>query len=190
MRRYAVPAVITAVAVALLIVLATGIASQGTNNSIADGVATHHYRTAPDLHAQLPALAGDPADGGRRTRSLADYRGRVVLINLFASWCVPCQAEAPVLRQAQALLSAHGGTVLGVTYQDSPQNALSFIRRYHIDYPVVRDVAGAFANAYNVNGVPDTFVMNRAGKIVALNLYQLTPAWVHQTLPRIIAEQS
>jgi peroxiredoxin len=173
--------------VVFLIVLAVGISSEGSNNSIAYSVASGHYKLAPDQTTQLPTVPGVDANGSTRTMTLAALRGKVVLVNLFASWCVQCQLEAPVLASAEKLLAAHGGTVLGITYGTTPAAARTFVSRYGIKYPVVEDVAGNFANAYNVSGVPDTFVINKAGKIVALNLYQLTPAWVDQTLSKLLA---
>lgn len=189
MRRFAVPAVTATLAVVLLIVLAVAISNQGANNSIAYAVASHHYREAPDSATPLPVLSGTSAVGGAKSVRLTDLRGKVVLVNLFASWCVACQAEAPVLAHAEKLLAAHGGMVLGVTYQNSPSAALGFVHQYHVDYPVVEDPSGNLATALNVtNGVPDTFVVNREGKIVALNLYQLTTGWVNQTLPKLLAQ--
>jgi cytochrome c biogenesis protein CcmG/thiol:disulfide interchange protein DsbE len=190
MRRFAVPAMVAAVAIVLLIVLAVGISSQGANNSLAYGVQSGKYKTAPDRTTQLPVLSAASTGASARTESLSNYRGKLVLVNLFASWCVPCQQEAPVLGQAEKLLSAHGGTVLGVTYQDSPQNELGFIRRYSITYPVLNDVGGGLAKAFGItnNGVPDTYLVSPSGKIVWLDLFQLGPNFVKQTLPQLIAK--
>jgi len=183
MRRFVVPGVITAVVVALLVVLAFGVASEGSNNSIDAQVAAGHYPRAPSAAMALPVL-------GRRdsTESLSDFRGRVVLVNMFASWCQPCQAEAPVLQHAQQMLRAHGGTVVGVTYQDDPSNDMTFMRRHHVTYPVLRDVSGNFAHAFGVAGIPESFVINRAGRVQALRRFQLTDRWVNQTLPKILTE--
>jgi cytochrome c biogenesis protein CcmG/thiol:disulfide interchange protein DsbE len=182
MRRFAVPGIITAVVVGLLAVLAFGIASQGTNSSIDGQVARGQFPVAPSATMALPVL------GGRSSESLSQFRGKVVLVNVFASWCEPCQAEAPVLRRAQRMLAAHDGTVLGVTYQDNAGSDISYMRQYHLSFPVVRDVNGNFAHAYGVSGIPESFVINRAGRIQALRRYQLTTRWVDQTLPRILSK--
>ena len=184
MRRFLVPGLITCAAVALLAVLASGIAAQNTSSSIDAQVARGHYPLAPDLRARLPLLVGT----GRA--SLAGFHGKVVLLNVFASWCEPCAAEAPLLERAQHELQRHDGTVLGVTYLDNASDSRAFMRQYHLTYPVVRDVNGNFVHSYGVNGVPETFVINRAGRIQALNRAQLTSQWINQTLPKIIDEGS
>jgi cytochrome c biogenesis protein CcmG/thiol:disulfide interchange protein DsbE len=183
MRRYVVPAVVATVAVIFVIVLAVAISDQGSNNSIAYSVASHRYKPPPKDHAKLPML-----NHARSTRSFASYRGKVVLVNFFASWCPPCQAEAPLLARAQKMLSAHGGTVLGVVFQDRPDKALGYLSTYHLSYPVLTDPAGSVATAFGVTGVPDSYLINPRGQIVWLNLEQLTPAFVQSTLPKLIAQ--
>jgi cytochrome c biogenesis protein CcmG/thiol:disulfide interchange protein DsbE len=195
MRRFLVPGLITCVAVGLLLVLGLGLADQSTNSSIDAQVARGHYPPAPDLHEKLPLL------NGRGRESLAMLRGKVVLLNVFASWCQPCAAEAPLLERAQRLLSRHGGTVLGVTYLDNSVDSEAFMRKYHLTYPVVRDVNGNFVRAFGVTGVPETFVINRDGRIEGLTRYQfdnirtlvhsqVDTQWIGRTLPKIWSEQS
>jgi cytochrome c biogenesis protein CcmG, thiol:disulfide interchange protein DsbE len=180
MRRFALPAAIIAIAVGLLVVLAYGISNNGSNASLDSAVARHSYPAAPDANASLPLL------NSSKTLSLAQLHGKVVMVNLFAGWCDACQAEAPIMRSAEKILAAHGGTVLGVTFQDNVSDTLSFDQQYGVDYPVVTDGSGAFARAYGVTLIPDTFIVNRQGKVQALDRAELTKQWVEQTLPKII----
>jgi cytochrome c biogenesis protein CcmG, thiol:disulfide interchange protein DsbE len=64
------------------------------------------------------------------------------------------------------------------------------VRENHIDYPVVRDITGNFARAYGANGIPETFVINRQGRVAALRRYQLNGSWLKDTLPRILGERA
>ncbi|MGO9973890.1 MAG: TlpA disulfide reductase family protein [Solirubrobacteraceae bacterium] len=184
MRRFTIPLILSGAAVALLALLAFGLIGQGTNSSIDAQVARGDYPPTPNYAMSLPVL------GASATESLSDLRGKVVLVNIFASWCPPCAAEAPLLEQAQRLLTAHGGTVLGVTYQDNSSDSESFMRQYHLTYPVLRDVSGDFSRGLGTVGVPESFVINRSGRIRALQRSELTTQWVDQTLPRILADPS
>jgi cytochrome c biogenesis protein CcmG/thiol:disulfide interchange protein DsbE len=182
MRKYALPAAITTVAVALLVVLAIAISGQGSNNSIDSQVARGHYPVVPDAGTALPVL------GSSTRESLKDLRGKVVMVNVFAGWCVTCYAEAPVLRQAEKTLKAHGGTVLGVTFQDSTGNAESFMKKYGVDYPVLHDASGSIASALGVSDVPETFIVNRQGKIQALMRNEISAKWVNKNLPKVLGD--
>jgi cytochrome c biogenesis protein CcmG, thiol:disulfide interchange protein DsbE len=64
------------------------------------------------------------------------------------------------------------------------------VRQNHINYPVVRDVTGSFARAYGANGIPETFVIDRNGRVAALRRYQLNSSWLRDTLPPILAQRS
>ena len=83
--------------------------------------------------------------GASTSQALASLRGKVVVLNFWASWCEPCQTEAPLLEHAQGQLARHGATVLGVTYQDTAPDSEGFVRRYHLTYPELRDVTSEFA---------------------------------------------
>jgi cytochrome c biogenesis protein CcmG/thiol:disulfide interchange protein DsbE len=184
MRRFAIPAIAAFVAAALLALLAFGVAHQGTSSSIDASVARGDYPMAPGAHTSLPIL------GASGSKSLADLRGKVVVVNVFASWCQPCVAEAPILEQEQRQLVQHDATVLGVTYLDNSSDSQQFVHQHGITYPVLRDVSGNFVKAFGTTGVPETFVINRQGRIVALRRYQLAGNWLQHTMTRILNQSA
>jgi cytochrome c biogenesis protein CcmG/thiol:disulfide interchange protein DsbE len=181
MRRYTLPGFVVAAAVALVALLAFGIASQSTNGSLDAALAKGQRLRAPDSDLALPVL------GSARTETLADFRGRVVVLNLFASWCGPCKAEAAILERAQRQIAGHDATILGVTYLDNTGDAENFVRQERITYPVVRDVSGNFAKAWGANGIPETFVIDRSGRVAALRRYQLTGNWLEEHVRRVMS---
>ena len=184
MRRFLIPGVVVAAAVALLVLLAFGVSSQGNNTSIDSAVARGIRPAAPNATTPLPVL-GSPG-----TESLADYRGKIVVLNVWASWCGPCRAEAPILDQEQKTLVKHDGTVLGVTYLDNSNDSEAFVHQMHITYPVIRDVGGNFVRSWGVNGVPETFIIDRTGHVAALRRYQLAGKWLARAVSSVIARPS
>lgn len=114
---------------------------------------------APDF--TLPLL-----DGGGEL-SLSDLRGKVVLLNFWASWCGPCKVEAPVLADGWKRWRSKGVVFLGVDVNDSKVWAKKFEREYGIEYQSVVDNTGAVETQYGVLGYPETFFIDAEGKIVS-----------------------
>lgn len=136
--------------VAVVGLLAYGLASKGSSRVQPGEVAP--VKT-------LPRLEG----GGRG--SLADYRGRWVLVNFWASWCIPCRQEAPALEEFQQRHRGSGFTVLGIDTQDLSGDAQSFAREYGVSYPQLHDGDGKAADEYGTTGVPENFLVAPSGKV-------------------------
>jgi cytochrome c biogenesis protein CcmG/thiol:disulfide interchange protein DsbE len=98
--------------------------------------------------------------------SLASLRGKVVVLNFWASWCSPCKTEAPRLEAAWRRWRARGVVVVGVDAQDFSGDARRFMRRYKLTYPNVHDGPGNVLPKYGVTGFPETYFVDRTGRLV------------------------
>lgn len=114
--------------------------------------------TPPVPEVTLPGLDGPPV-------SLASLRGHPVILNFWASWCVPCRQEAPLLEATWREFQGRGLLVLGVATQDLDGAARDFIREVGITYPNVRDPDGSVARLFGTTGVPETFFIGSDGRI-------------------------
>ena len=98
--------------------------------------------------------------------SVADLKGKAVVVNFWASWCVPCRDEAPVLQTTYERYRDQGLVVLGIDVNDFHQDARRFMKRYGLTYPVVYDGKGSTVGKWGVRGFPETFFVDRSGKLV------------------------
>jgi cytochrome c biogenesis protein CcmG, thiol:disulfide interchange protein DsbE len=124
--------------------------------------------TRSAAHAPTPAARGFALHVLGRPGaevSLSQYRGRALVVNFFASWCVPCKAETPLLAR---FYRAHHGqvTIVGIDVNDSQSAALAFVRKAGVAYPVGTDPDGATATSYGVVAIPQTFFLNAGHHIV------------------------
>jgi cytochrome c biogenesis protein CcmG/thiol:disulfide interchange protein DsbE len=147
-----------ALAVGLVIVLFLGLLVWGLGRRAAGtvGIAPIQARPAPIFSVPL-------FEGG--TFQLGEQRGRPVLINFWASWCIPCEDEAAALERAAR---RYGDRVefVGVNVQDTDANARAFLRRFGVTYPNGRDASGEVAVEYGMSGVPETYFVDRSGALV------------------------
>lgn len=170
-------------AAALLVgLLAYGVASRRADTSIDDAILSGKRIDAPT--ARLKLL------GGSGESSLADYKGKVVVLNFWASWCKPCTEELPLLEKTQRAIAGQNALVLGANYQDVSDNALGFVRRFKLTYPSLRDKDGEFADRYGSRAFPETFVIDRRGRIAAQRRGPVDQKWLDATLPPLLKENA
>jgi thiol-disulfide isomerase/thioredoxin len=131
------------------------------------------------LLASAPALArvqsGETApafegavlkDSG--TLRLADFRGKVVYLDFWASWCGPCRVSLPLLDKLRREYGASGFEVIAVNVDENPQDALDFLKKYPVTYPIVRDPQQSIARLYDVPAMPTSYLIGRDGTVVSV----------------------
>jgi cytochrome c biogenesis protein CcmG/thiol:disulfide interchange protein DsbE len=152
---------------------ATAFAATQVWPTLDDAVHSGARPPAPASEQQLPIL------GSSDTASLSEYRGKIVVLSFFASWCEPCRIQAPLLEQTTRDLALHGeGTAILVGSEDADASASQFVADNALDLPVLEDKDGALAAAYGVLSVPATFVIDRKGKVVDISRGLPSPAWL------------
>ena len=163
-----------AIGVAALIVglLTYGVFAQGASTTIDQALADGRRVAAPD--ARLPRLGG--GESGR----VADQRGKVVVVNFWASWCDPCVKELPLLQRTHEKISERGGVVLGINTRDATEDAMTFVDRFDLTFASLRDGSGEFAEEWGLTGYPETFVLDRDGKIAAARRGPVDQAWIDE----------
>jgi cytochrome c biogenesis protein CcmG/thiol:disulfide interchange protein DsbE len=175
-KRLFMPLLIGTVGAALVGLLVYGVLAQAPKRTLDEAIKQGRHPTAPAATTSMPMLSGDGQ------RSLAAYRGHVIVLNFWASWCTPCQEEAPILERAQHALARHGGTVLGVTFRDSSPDSLGFVKHYAVTYPNLRDTTGEFAQAYGTTQIPETFVIDRYGHVVAISRGEIDETFLNHAI--------
>src|ERR687893_1260268 len=113
----------------------------------------------PDPEFELPLLSGKGA------MSDDDLEGRVVVLNFWASWCDPCRREMPIFERIAREYEPRGVSIVGVAWHDDPGAGRAFVREYGITYPIVREKGDALATQLGVNGLPQTFFLDRTGAL-------------------------
>jgi cytochrome c biogenesis protein CcmG/thiol:disulfide interchange protein DsbE len=175
--RRTAPTIAVLAALALVALLVYGVVGAGGSRTFDDAVARGDRPAAPTR--TLPTL-----DGG--TASLADYKGKPVLLNFWASWCDPCKDEAPVLERAHQRLQRAGGVVLGVTVSDQSDDSRAFMKEHGLSFPSLRDVDSRLGDDFDTTGVPETFVIDRDGSIVAISRGSVDQAFVDHALDKVL----
>jgi cytochrome c biogenesis protein CcmG/thiol:disulfide interchange protein DsbE len=119
---------------------------------------------------------GEPSIAGRRAKDIAfqyeghashltDFQGKVVVLNFWASWCVPCREELPSLNRLQDNIAAKGGVVLGVSWDDDEASYETFRQANHVNFPTFRDHGRKIGQDYGTSMIPETYLIDRKGRL-------------------------
>jgi cytochrome c biogenesis protein CcmG/thiol:disulfide interchange protein DsbE len=123
-----------------------------------------------------------------RQVTLSKLRGQVVIVNFWASWCPPCREEAAYLEQTWRKYEDEGVVFIGVDYVDTEKPALAYIKEFDITYINGPDVGTRIAQAYNIQGVPETFFVARNGELRGVHIGPLKEPQLDQKIDELLAE--
>ena len=134
--------------------------------------------TVAALALSLPALAGPPAgpaptftlaSSGGKEVSLSQYKGNVVMINFWASWCGPCRQEMPLLESIYKKYNKMGFTMIGVNVEPDSNAANEWLKATPVSFPILYDRDSKVSKLYDVSGMPSTVIIDRSGKLRVLH---------------------
>ncbi|AKH84149.1 redoxin domain-containing protein [Streptomyces sp. CNQ-509] len=166
--------------------------SSGGNTQFVSGTGQLTVVKASDRLA-APDISGETTDGGQL--ALADYRGKVVVLNVWGSWCAPCRAEAPNLRKVSEDTADRGVQFIGINTRDlDVANAQAFDRSFKIEYPSLYDPSGKLIlkfpeNSLSPQAIPSTLILDREGKIAVRALKPLSEKELRKALEPVIEEK-
>lgn len=136
--------------------------------------------TAPDVGFQAPDFSLTTLDG--RSVSLSDWRGQVVLLNFWATWCVPCRAEMPQIQAAYQAYRDRNFVVLSINVKEDEQEVAQFAEAFHLTMPVLLDHDGSTARRYRVRGLPTSFLVDPEGVIREVRVGEINHAYIETQL--------
>ena len=145
------------------------------------------YVASPLVGRPAPAFSVATFDGN--PLSFEAFRGRVVVVNFWASWCRPaCYEEAPVLEEGWRQYRDRGVIVVGINIQDTVEASEQFVRDLRLTFPNVRDATGKISVEYGIYGVPETFFVGRDGRIASKHVGALTETVFRQSVESLLSD--
>ena len=161
-------------------------ASNGVNFVSGNGSSSYFK---PGSRPDAPAVSGTTLSGARL--SLSSYRGKVVVVNFWGSWCAPCRSEAPTLAVLAGQYRSKGVQFVGVDIRDSPASAEAFVQNFGISYPSLNDPADEIALAFRGTvppaAIPSTLVIDRNGRIAGRVIGQASYSSLGSILAKVTA---
>lgn len=176
--RFVLQAAAVGLVASLVGLLAWQVATKEAAAGLVSAVERGETPAAPPL--DLPKL------GSEERLTLASLRGQAVVLNFWASWCEPCKKEAPMLEEAWQRHRGEGLVVLGVNAQDFTSDAQGFVDRYGLTYPIVHDGPGSSLGRYGLTGFPETWWIDRQGRLVAYAQGEFTQEELDRNVERAL----
>ena len=143
--------------------------------------------TGPRSSGVAPDFTIESYDG--RAVTLSKLRGQVVIVNFWASWCLPCREEAAYLEQTWRKYKDKGVMFVGVDWVDTPTNALAYIKEFDLTYPNGPDLGTKIAQAYRIQGVPETYYVDKRGTLRGVHIGPLKSPELDQKIDELLAEK-
>jgi len=124
----------------------------------------------------------------RPVANLSDMRGRPVVLNFWASWCVECRYETDVLEAAWQQYRDQGVVFLGVAYADVEPNSIAYMKEFGVSFPHAPDLGTDISQTYEITGVPETFIIDKEGVIRHVQIGAVNEAMLDQIIPELLAQ--
>jgi cytochrome c biogenesis protein CcmG/thiol:disulfide interchange protein DsbE len=141
---------------------------------------------APDF--TLTLFEGYTAGLNASSVTLSHLRGRVVVLNFWASWCIPCEEEAPDLEATWRAYRDRGVVFLGIDWTDNYEDGLAYMKRFDISYANGPDMGTKIAPKYGITGVPETFIVDSSGQVVFFKPLPITQQELSAELDRLLVK--
>ncbi len=159
----------------LLLLVGAGWAMWGMSHGVATtGNAGRPLVGQPAPDFRIPLL--NDATASEATFSLSEQRGKIVLVNFWASWCPPCQDEMPDLQASWEVFEDQDAVFIGVAYQEQANTVLDALTEFGTTYPVGLDAGDRIAQSYGITGVPETFIIDQEGRVAYVHIGPVTAA--------------
>lgn len=124
----------------------------------------------------------------RPVASLEDLKGKVVVLNFWASWCVECRLEADLLEQASRQFPGEEVVFIGIAYVDSEPKSLAYLREFNITYPNAPDLRSAISDSYEITGVPETFFIDKNGQVSHVQIGPVSPDLLYGQINQLLSQ--